>query len=737
MKPFVAFLVLVAGLMVAGCIAAPTSQAPTKVAAEVPTISPPEPTSAPTCPEPTEGTQLLRHDEYGYCVLYPDGLVRIGTPPDQTCLIPEGPAMACHNAAGFFNVADAGGRTAAELADEKQEREGGFGPERESLTIAGLEAVVLPLVAGQASTRQVWFVHDDRLYALAFVLPEPEDTAGVERYERLYAAVIDSFTLIPPTQAQETSAVGPSSTSTTGGSGSAAVVFVEAGNGYVWEEATGKRRTLIDTGDVVRVELSDDAELVAFVRRSYFAAGGFDRNEQSALWVVGLDGSNPRELVSVQELRTQVGAVEADSTNFPRLGWVPDSHRLLYSGNTYDAHGMGEGAHTALKGVYLIDADTLATAELAPAEQSFAFVPSPDGRQVVLVTTTGLQFFEVDSGRRRLEFPAEPVVGDTGWFTNAGVWTQDSGAFLINALVEPTNVTSDYALWQVPVDGSPAGRLIAFSSGGGSVIFAPDGSSAAIVRSASGIGPSAWFFLPLPDYLGPLAVPEDTFDYSQLTWSPGGAAYVFEPLRFDAQSVPRGRDNLLPLCHNAVQALEFCGPAIPLGELIGWLEWLDRDRFLYVTYEPRRLYLGSLDGGRILLGEDPPSFAAVAATCTDDAQFVSDLTIPDGSQFLPGAVFRKTWRLRNSGTCTWDAAYRLGFLSGERMSGPRSTPLGGLEVGLQSVGPFPVVRPGEEIELSVLLVAPTAAGEYRGQWQLFAPDGTPFGTRPYVQIQVP
>jgi hypothetical protein len=73
---------------------------------------------------------------------------------------------------------------------------------------------------------------------------------------------------------------------------------------------------------------------------------------------------------------------------------------LLYSGNTYDAHGYGEGAHTALKGVYLIDADTGALRELAPAETSFAFVPSPDGRHVALVTTTGLTFVDIDSGRR-------------------------------------------------------------------------------------------------------------------------------------------------------------------------------------------------------------------------------------------------------------------------------------------------------------------------------------------------
>jgi hypothetical protein len=59
------------------------------------------------------------------------------------------------------------------------------------------------------------------------------------------------------------------------------------------------------------------------------------------------------------------------------------------------------------------------------------------------------------------------------------------------------------------------------------------------------------------------------------------------------------------------------------------------------------------------------------------------------------------------------------------MSGPRSAPL---EV---------TVQPGQDVELSVLLIAPESAGTYLGTWQLFSSDGKPFGTAPYVSIQVP
>jgi uncharacterized protein affecting Mg2+/Co2+ transport len=50
---------------------------------------------------------------------------------------------------------------------------------------------------------------------------------------------------------------------------------------------------------------------------------------------------------------------------------------------------------------------------------------------------------------------------------------------------------------------------------------------------------------------------------------------------------------------------------------------------------------------------------------------------------------------------------------------------------------LPTVRPGDEIELSVTLITPSEEGTYQGQWQLFAPDGTPFGDVPFVMIHVP
>jgi len=88
----------------------------------------------------------------------------------------------------------------------------------------------------------------------------------------------------------------------------------------------------------------------------------------------------------------------------------------------------------------------------------------------------------------------------------------------------------------------------------------------------------------------------------------------------------------------------------------------------------------------------------------DLAQFVRDVSIPDGSIFAPGAAFTKTWRLRNAGTCTW-SGYSLVFDSGDAMNGASPTTIG-------SVGP------GQEVDVSVNLTAPATNGSYRGFWRI-------------------
>ncbi len=104
-----------------------------------------------------------------------------------------------------------------------------------------------------------------------------------------------------------------------------------------------------------------------------------------------------------------------------------------------------------------------------------------------------------------------------------------------------------------------------------------------------------------------------------------------------------------------------------------------------------------------------------ANTACDSAVFVSDVTVQDGASMAPGQTFAKTWRLSNGGTCTWTTAYKVIFASGDIMGGPTEQNL------TASVGP------GQTIDITVNLTAPTTAARYQGNWLLRNASGANFG----------
>jgi hypothetical protein len=115
-----------------------------------------------------------------------------------------------------------------------------------------------------------------------------------------------------------------------------------------------------------------------------------------------------------------------------------------------------------------------------------------------------------------------------------------------------------------------------------------------------------------------------------------------------------------------------------------------------------------------LLFSQTPSKALADSHC-DWAQYVSDVSVPDGASFSSGAAFTKTWRLLNIGTCTWTTSYKLIFDSGDQMGAPAAVNL-------------PVeVPPGQMVDISVNMTAPLASGHYVGQWKLSNEAGIPFG----------
>ncbi len=114
----------------------------------------------------------------------------------------------------------------------------------------------------------------------------------------------------------------------------------------------------------------------------------------------------------------------------------------------------------------------------------------------------------------------------------------------------------------------------------------------------------------------------------------------------------------------------------------------------------------------------------------DNAVYVDDVTIPDGTEVSPGATFVKTWRVRNTGISTWTPQYAIiyGWASDNWKSIKNNPP-----------APAPIrqsVAPGEEVDVSITLKAPIESGFYQATFRLRNDRGYNFGEWLTVVIRV-
>ncbi len=138
------------------------------------------------------------------------------------------------------------------------------------------------------------------------------------------------------------------------------------------------------------------------------------------------------------------------------------------------------------------------------------------------------------------------------------------------------------------------------------------------------------------------------------------------------------------------------------------------------TLEPTPVPTEATDAGNAAPTEEPDQGTPEETDlppkpdCEEIAAFYGDVTIPDDTPFRQGEVFTKIWKVRNEGTCTWDANYTLVFAGGSQMNGASASPL-------------PNAAPGDIIEIPIELTAPSRGGTYVGNWMFSDPYGTWFG----------
>jgi hypothetical protein len=111
----------------------------------------------------------------------------------------------------------------------------------------------------------------------------------------------------------------------------------------------------------------------------------------------------------------------------------------------------------------------------------------------------------------------------------------------------------------------------------------------------------------------------------------------------------------------------------------------------------------------------PPPTDVPESACLSDFSFEEDVTIPDGSSLQIGFATVKRWRVKNTGTCTWERkSYSL-------------VPFKGEPVGVLTENPVPSAEAGESVELSLVFIVPLTLGEYQSSWRMQDGNGTSFG----------
>ena len=172
-------------------------------------------------------------------------------------------------------------------------------------------------------------------------------------------------------------------------------------------------------------------------------------------------------------------------------------------------------------------------------------------------------------------------------------------------------------------------------------------------------------------------------------------------------AIPKGQEAFLQVLNDALINMQTDGTTVALAKQ-------------YLGLEADQLPPTPTPGAPVITPVPPVG-------CLLGMMWVQDLSIPDGTQLGPAESFTKGWRIENTGTCTWDSGYSLVYVG--------SVPVD----GVLSAAPTSIsgtVQPNAKYDINVNLVAPEQSGSYKGFYTMQAPNGTLFGDRIWVQIEV-
>lgn len=301
----------------------------------------------------------------------------------------------------------------------------------------------------------------------------------------------------------------------------AGLTVVYTKEGGLWRWLQGERAPLTAKGEAYYPRISPDGQLVAFLRPA--------DTIHVELWMVKMDGSQERRLVSVADLDALASGVrdpQAVAVN-PTAGfaWLANSHRLAFTTyQTFDGPGL-----ILLHDLHLVDADSGQIASLFLPGWGGVFAFSPDARRVALSQPDRILLALADGSDYREALRYEPVITYSEYrYYPQPLWSPQ-GDFLrltippADPLAQPSQ---PHTLWRIDAESGKAeleGGVLSVSLLENSVVYSPDLKRLAVLREA---GEKLQLILTAYDGGGEWLYASDPM-LRFLAWSPSGRRFLY------------------------------------------------------------------------------------------------------------------------------------------------------------------------------------------------------------------
>lgn len=428
------------------------------------------------------------------------------------------------------------------------------------------------------------------LSALACRLPAPATSEPTDK--AVATQVAATLTALAPSAVEPTnSPEGPAEataapTPTEAGLEELTVVYIDDGRPWI-TTASGTPRQLSSVSGAVDILISDDGQLVVYLRRE----SGSGATPPVELRAVNADGSDDRTLMSPEDVNRLYPLNGMLRNDVSSIEFIPGTHELLFNTRAV-AEGPGLLKYNDL---LRLDGETGELTTLFPPEEGGDFVISPDGAQLALIQPDSISLVNSDGSNLRPNVMSyEPVITYSEFqYYAQPIWSVDASRLAaVIPSADPLADSPSGTLWRINEDGS-ASEVTTYSGDfyftqqGASSVIAPDLTRVLVPRQIdSGLE------IGLAPFEGGSVTGYDSGDLGWTGWAPDALHFVYSkggPMELQLGEVAEGPR---PLASGTD------------------LRWTGVDAFLYLSGSRGAwtLRLGSLSGPPVNLAAPAGDF---------------------------------------------------------------------------------------------------------------------------------